>query len=199
MPTIGLGLLAALKEAFASAVDLVPQELRRDFILVGGTSLLYLGSDRATRDVDIAVRPAALHAFDEAASKDPRFHKTPMQTWEYKATNDINIEFEFLEQGGEFFRLITAAREIVLGGGMRAGVGELAVSKARTYLCRGEDKDLEDFQFLIRKMRELGESFADVVFYEGDEGEMNDKEALKSVAEESGRAYVDLLQNLLEL
>jgi Nucleotidyl transferase AbiEii toxin, Type IV TA system len=55
MARIGAGQKAALFETFSAAVALLPQNLRNGLILVGGTSLLYLGSDRKTEDVDIAI------------------------------------------------------------------------------------------------------------------------------------------------
>lgn len=43
-------------------------------------------------------------------------------------------------QGGGFAPVIRAATEITAGGGMRVGVGELAIMKARTWLARDEEK-----------------------------------------------------------
>lgn len=52
--------------------------------------------------------------------------------------------------------VIKAAREIVEGGGIRASIGELAILKARTWLARDDEKDLEDFKFLLTKIEEMG-------------------------------------------
>ena len=51
-----------------------------------------------------------------------------------------------------------AAGEIVKGGAMRAGLGEFAIMKARTWLARDDDKDMGDVKFLLDKMEEMGES-----------------------------------------
>ncbi|KIM44624.1 hypothetical protein M413DRAFT_442586 [Hebeloma cylindrosporum] len=44
------------------------ENLRRDFVLVGGTFLLSLGGNRKTEDVDIAVMSLSLHAFFAATT-----------------------------------------------------------------------------------------------------------------------------------
>jgi hypothetical protein len=78
-----------------------------------------------------------------------------MGQWEYISSSGIIVPFEFLSQGGGFVPVIRAAREIVAGGGMRAGLGELAILKAGTWLARDDEKDLEDFKFLLTKMEEM--------------------------------------------
>jgi hypothetical protein len=132
MSSIGLGHKAALLEAFHAAIALIPLNLKKGLILVGGTALLSLGGNRKTRDVDSAVTTPSLHAFFTAAANDSRFSKDNMDTWEYTSTSGIIVPFEFLSQGGGFVPVIRAAKEIGLGGAMRAGTGELAVMKART-------------------------------------------------------------------
>jgi hypothetical protein len=162
MSSIGLGHKAALLEAFHAAVALIPLNLKKGLVLVGGTALLSLGGNRKTRDVDFAVTTPSLHAFFAAAANDSRFSKDNMDTWEYTSTSGIIVPFEFLSQGGGFVPVIRAAKEIGSGGAMRAGTGELAVMKARTWLGRDDDKDLEDFKFLLTKMDEVGEGFGDI-------------------------------------
>jgi hypothetical protein len=171
------GQKAALLEAFCAAVALLPQNLRNGLILVGGASLLSLGGTRKTEDVDIAATAPALHAFYAAALHDPRFKKGAMDTWEYTSSSGISVPFKFLSQGGGYVPVIRAAREIIAGaGGMRAGLGELAIMKARTWLARDEEKDLEDFKFLLTTMGEMEESFG--VLLPGNGEEMGDLEAL---------------------
>jgi hypothetical protein len=156
MSVIGAGQKTALLEAFHAAVALLPQTLRNSLVLVGGASLLSLGGNRKTEDVDIAVTAPALHAFYSAAILDARFKKGGMDTWEYASSSGIIVPIEFLSQGGGFAPVIKAAKEIVAGGGMRAGLGELAIMKARTWLARDDEKYLEDFKFLLTKMHESG-------------------------------------------
>jgi hypothetical protein len=90
--------------------------------------------------------------------------------------------------------IIRAAREIVAGGGMRAGLGELAIVKTRTWLARN---DLEGFKFLLTKMEETGESFGELLV--GDGEEMKDLEALTTVGKDVGDAYEVLLSKMLGL
>lgn len=188
MSSIGPGHKAALLEAFHAAVALLPPNLRNGLVLVGGTSLLSLGGNRKTRDVDFAVTAPALHAFYAAADNDPRFRKDNMETWEYRSASGIIVPFEFLSQGGGFAPIIREAKAVGSGGGMRAGLGELAIMKARTWLGRDDDKDLEDFKFLLVKMGDAGESFRGMELAAGDGEEMGDLEALKTAGEDVGAA-----------
>jgi hypothetical protein len=197
MDEIGSGQKAALLEAFHAAVALLPQNLRRDFILIGGTSLLTIGSTRETRDIDVAVTGPSLHAFFAVAARDPRFKKGIMDDWEYTSNNDIIVPIEFLAQGGGFAPVIRQAREIVAGGGMRAGLGELAIMKAKAWVQRDEKKDLDDFKFLLTKMEELGESFG--VLELGDEVDMGDQEILTTAGRDVGGAHEAMLLKMLGL
>jgi hypothetical protein len=197
MSIIGAGQKAALLEAFQAAVALLPQDLRNGLILVGGTSLLSIGGTRKTEDVDVAATTSALHAFYAAALHDPRFKKGAIENWEYTSSSGIIVPFEFLAQGGGFVPVIKAAREIVAGGGMRAGLGELAIMKARTWLARDEKDDLDDFKFLLTKMEEMGESFGELLL--GDREEMGDQEALTTVGEHVGSVHEALLLKMLGL
>lgn len=197
MSVIGAGQKAALLEAFYAAVTLLPQNFHNGLILVGGASLLSVGGTRKTEDVDIAITVPALHAFYDAALHDPRYKKGAMDAWEYTSSNGIKVPFEFLLQGGGFVPVIREAREIIPGGGMRAGLGELAIMKARTWLARDEKNDLEDFKFLLTKMGEMEESFG--VLLPGDGEEMGDLEALTTAGEELGGANEALLLKMLRL
>ncbi|KAI4132692.1 MAG: hypothetical protein LQ347_002487 [Umbilicaria vellea] len=181
---IGPGQKSALLEAFRSAVSLIPEDLRSGFVLIGGTSLLSVGSERPTEDVDCAVTGPALHAFVAAATHDHRFRKGPMENWVYVASSGINVPLEFLAQGGGFVPIITAARQITASGGVRAGLGELAVMKAKTWLVRDELSDMDDFKFLLTKMMETGEGFG--VLQSAGDDEIGDVEALTLVGEEVG-------------
>ena len=191
MSSIGPGQKAALLEGFRAVVALLPEHLRSDMILIGGASVVSLGSNRKTNDVDIAVTASALHAFYTAALHDPRFKKGLVEDWEYTSSSGIIVPFEFLVQGGGFVPVIKAAREIPGGGGMVAGLGELAIMKAKTWLARDEDKDLEDFEFLLIKMEESGESFGD------EDGE--EREALTDMVQEVGGDHKALLRKMLGL
>ena len=42
----------------------------KEFVLVGGTALLYLGSTRSTGDVDFLITAQSLNAFEAAAKKE---------------------------------------------------------------------------------------------------------------------------------
>ena len=193
MPTIGSGQKAALLEAYNAAVSLLPTSLRAEFLVIGGTSLVILGSGRKTEDVDFAVSGAALHAFEEASSTDPRFAKGVVADWTYtckgKGIEDLKVALEFLQMGGAFAPKISAIKPA--GGGFRASMGELLRMKGKTYLAREMTGDLDDFRFLLKKMEETGEEF------EGVELEEEDVESMKETAAACGGRSSELLKKLL--
>src|SRR5437762_13723502 len=106
MSDIGPGAKAALFETFASAVELLPPALREKFVLIGGTSMLSLGSTRKTEDVDIVVTAEALNAFEEAAALDSRFSVDAVHSWTYAGstpeTEGIFVRIDILAMGGGF-------------------------------------------------------------------------------------------------
>lgn len=193
MSSIGSVAKAALFEAYAAAVQLLPFDLRGDFVLIGGTSMLVLGGDRKTDDVDIVATPESLNAFEEAAATDARFAQDAVSTWYYACTapdtTGILVQLEFLAMGGGHAPMIRAARPAL--GGFRAGLGELALMKAITLDSRGEQKDIRDLRFVLEKMEESDESFASV------EMEAEDLEILKAGVAELGGRYPVLLESLL--
>lgn len=114
---------AAKLEAFHAALEIIQEEYRGSFVLVGGTSLgpLTLGGNRKTADVDIAVTAEALHAFFEAAENDPRFTKDFSDNWEYKSSFDTTVPFEFLIQGGGFVPILRNVERFGSNGGPSVG------------------------------------------------------------------------------
>jgi len=198
MASIGPGMKAAILETFHSAVSLIPEDLRGGFVLVGGAALLMIGGNRKTEDIDFAVTAPALHAFFEAAANDSRFKKGPSDNWEYQSSNDLIVPIEFLSQGGGFAPFIRVTNEVGSNGGVRAGLGELALMKAKTWLGRGEEKDLKDFRFLLTKMEKEGENFKDMVLVPASEDEeLGDVKVLTTVGKDAGQHYSTLLQNML--
>jgi len=195
MAPIGAGQKAALLEAYAATVSLLPPNLQAEFPVVGGTSLLIVGSNRRTEDVDFAVSAAALHAFTEAASNDPRFSEGAVADWTYTCQgtgiNDVTVSLEFLQMDGGFAPNIRVVKPVV-GGGYRAGLGELARMKANTYMSRGGARDLEDFVFLLEKMEGTAEGF------EGVELEEEDLENMEATAADCEGKHSDMLKKLLE-
>lgn len=195
MAPIGAGQKAALLEAYTATISLLPLSLQAEFLVVGGTSLLLVGSHRKTADVDFAVSTAALYAFIEAASNDARFSKGAVEDWTYTcqgiAIADLTVPLEFLELNGDFAPNIKVVRPVE-GGGYRAGLGELARMKASAYMAREKLQDLEDFVFLLERMEETAEGF------EGVELEEQDLENIKATLAECERKYSDILNKLLE-
>ncbi len=194
MPDIGPGQKAALSEAYAATVLLLPSSLRAEFPVIGGASLVILGSKRKTEDVDFAASAAALSAFEEATCNNPRFSKGAVAEWTYscqgEGIEDVKVSLEFLQMGGGFAPNIKVVKPV--GEGFRAGMGELVRMKSNTYTARGEDKNLENFCFLLDKMEETGEGF------EGVELEEEDLESMEATAADCGGWHLDLLKELFK-
>ncbi|KAI9773523.1 MAG: hypothetical protein M1839_002059 [Geoglossum umbratile] len=191
---IGPGEKTLLLETFATATSLLPAELREKFVLVGGASMLVLGGDRKTEDVDIVVTAEALHAFEEAAALNPRFRKSVVQSWTYTSTTPeiegLCATIEFLGMGGGFAPEIRAARPAL--GGFRAGLAELILMKAQAQDARDEYRDYVDICFLLDKMEVSEESFQGIAM------EDEDLEILKDVVGGLGGRYPALLSSLLQ-
>ena len=107
------------------------------------------------------------------------------------------VPLEFPAQGKDFAPAIRGAKAFGSNGGVRAGLGELALMKAKTWLGRGEDYDMTDFRFLIAKMDEEGENFKDMVLAPGDGEELGDVESLTTAGKAASGCYSTLLQGML--
>ncbi|KAI9807965.1 MAG: hypothetical protein M1825_005272 [Sarcosagium campestre] len=188
MRNIGEGAKAALLETWTAAAQLVPANLKEEFILVGGTSMLVLGGTRATEDVDIAITGRSLDAFEKAALSNAKFKKGNMLDWVYE-TGPLCIKLEFLALGSEFVPKIRMLQPAM--NGYRAGLADLALMKAHAARSRGEIYDLEDLEFILGKMAEGDENF------QGFEMDDEDVRLLSQAAEEIGGPCVDLLKTLI--
>lgn len=195
MSVIGQRQKDALLEAFAVAAALLPLDFRHHFILVGGVSLLSVGGSRMTEELDVATTGPALRTFYHAALFDRRFKEWPMNNWTYTSSTGIAIPFEFLAQGGEFVPVIRAPKEIFVGGGMRAGLAELALMKARTWLARNDEKDLADFRFLLHKMVEVGERFGKLG--DGSGEVLGDLDTVRLAVNDAGWNYFEILLQMM--
>ena len=131
---IGKGLKLALLEAFSAAASLLPDAYAKEFVLVGGTALLYLGSTRTTGDVDFLITAQSLNAFEAAAKNDSRFSKDSMEQWHFTSSAiGITIAFEFLAAGGGGFVSASKDPQPTSLGGFIPSLEELAVMKARAF------------------------------------------------------------------
>lgn len=143
----------AVVEAFTAASSLLSKAHAKDFVLVGGTALIYHGFKRSTRHVKFLVTVESLHAFEIAASCDDRFTLNWLSQWSFHSRRSgINVRFEFLAAGpgGEFASALREP-EAALGGYV-ANIDQLALMKANAYMSWGEPKDMEGFTFLVNKI-----------------------------------------------
>jgi hypothetical protein len=145
----------------AAASKLVDENVRKDFLIIGGAALVKYGSSRRTDDVDIAITAATLNMFMEQAKTDPRFKLHPDDEWSYTCQGEgiagLDVRFEFLELGGPFvpkMHGMTKFRDVCL-----ASLADIVLMKAHAYQGRGEEADFIDMRFALRLMAEKGETF----------------------------------------
>ncbi|KAH7402420.1 hypothetical protein BKA66DRAFT_435844 [Pyrenochaeta sp. MPI-SDFR-AT-0127] len=142
-------LLAALQEAFIAASLLVPQSLRRQFVLVGSGAMLYHGSTRRAEDLDIVGSADAHGAFIDGA---------PFIQYSAPAGagTGIAVSIDLIELGGEVMPGFMY-EAIAFGDVFVASLPELWRMKARAFaVTRPGEKvaDLEDYKWLSRQMRD---------------------------------------------
>ncbi|KAI9777282.1 MAG: hypothetical protein M1816_004818 [Peltula sp. TS41687] len=193
-PSISPPAREALFKAYRAAIDLLPGSIRPDFVLIGGTAMLTLGGMRRTTDVDVVITATSLHAFVDAAKADPRFSLHSDGEWGYHCegatTAGISVPFEFLAADGGFVPNIKERRPVF--NGYIPGLGELLLMKTWSYEGRGEDKDLEDLELVVRKMVEDGATL------EGLEMDDDDEDLLRAVVHEmSDRALARYVLSLI--
>lgn len=158
----------AVLECVRSAFALIPENLRRGFVLVGAVATIAHGLERRTEDADFAVTPEAGWAFQEAARQHRGgFSISGGHEIVYVASQGFNVGVELLELGGPFVRRIDALEPFY--DGFVASVADLARLRATTCMGRGEDKDFEDLSRLLELMTSSGAQFGHL-----DEDEMRD-------------------------
>jgi hypothetical protein len=146
---------AALLECFQQATSLVPLELRHQFILIGGMASIAHSSCRLTEDVDVAASPEAYQRFLEAVRKGARnFKIRPCETIEFNNSQGFLITLEILQLGGPFVESIAVSEPFLRG--FLASPTDLFLLRAVTVVDRGEERDLEDFKWLLWLMAERG-------------------------------------------
>ena len=72
-----------LIEAMTAASEFIGEDMRKDFLIIGGAALIRYGSTRNTWDVDIAITAQTLNAFVEKAKSDSRFSIHADGRWVY--------------------------------------------------------------------------------------------------------------------
>lgn len=122
--------------------------------------MVQCGSSRFTRDVDIAITPQTLQAFEEKAKSDPRFSLHADRHWAYTGqglgVEGLQVEFKFLAVGNEFVPRVRAITRF--DSFWVASLADIAGMKARAYQDRDEDRDHEDLLFVLEEMKRAGQT-----------------------------------------
>jgi len=172
-----------LIEAMTAASELVDENIRKDFLIIGGASA------RCARHIDIAVTAETLNAFVEKAETDPRFKKHPDDEWTYTTQEEgiegLVVRFEFLDLGGPF---VPKMHGMTKFGAVRvASLADIVLMKALAYQSRGEKNDFDDMKFALGLMAQKGETFQEYKFKPGE------VMIIKDVAETSDMETKNLL------
>lgn len=171
-----------LIEAMTAASNLVSEDMRRDFLVIGGAALVRYGSTRRTRD--IAITAKTLDAFMEKAGMDSRFRMHPDASWTYtcqgEGIENVVVEIEFLDIGGEFVPKLHGMTKF--DAVYVASLADIALMKAHAYQDREKADDLEDLNFAFSMMVRRGEMFTRYRF------KQSEIEVISEVVETKGDA-----------
>jgi hypothetical protein len=140
---------------YQEATRLVPVELRRQFILIGGTASIAHSSRRWTEDVDVAASLEAHNSLLEAIRQGARnFKVDSTSTIVFDSRQGFTVNLESLELGGSFIETVAAIEPF--HEGFVASLSDLLVFRAVTVVDRGDNRDWEDFYWLLESMAKTG-------------------------------------------
>ncbi|KAL8798474.1 MAG: hypothetical protein Q9182_006628 [Xanthomendoza sp. 2 TL-2023] len=145
----------AVLNAFHAACDLLPRNLRRSLVLIGGAATIAHGMvSRKTKDADIVTSVAALAILDNCINnRQGGFHKDSDGAimWEQRDPVDgqsFFVTVEFLQIGGPFLPRLPEV--IGFGEGCVATLPELVRLRCETVVARGDDGDDNDLRLLLK-------------------------------------------------
>ena len=157
----------AVMEAARAIWGLVGEEHIENFAVVGGVALLFHGGNVWTHDIDVAINAQSLNAFIEAAKGDERFTCTA-EVWEYRSSEGIMVEIEFLDKDGTGGYLPRVRGYSLIDGVPVATLADLALGKGVAWVDRCEAKDLNGLEFAIERMVDNGMDFRGIGIEERD-------------------------------
>ncbi|PUU72269.1 hypothetical protein B9Z19DRAFT_1138312 [Tuber borchii] len=139
--------------------DLVGDENRENFLVVGGTALLLHGYPIMTCDTDIAITADTLYKFENLAMKDPRYAKSPFGQWTFESPRGFTVTIDFLDKTGEAGPLEKCTDYTMIDGIPVTTVEDLAIGKGAAWINRQLGKDFFGFKCAVKKMTETGLNF----------------------------------------
>jgi hypothetical protein len=153
---------AAMIECFVAAAKHVRESLRHEFIAVCGFALLLHGHNRHTEDIDFVASASALADFLENVQNDAKFEFNGYNRSTYKSSQDILVEFEFLQTEGDglFFEYshIQFANPLVQDESCGVvSAQDLLRMKAHAWGDREELKDIEAVRVLAMILKARGD------------------------------------------
>ncbi|KAG0638560.1 hypothetical protein HOY80DRAFT_153840 [Tuber brumale] len=150
--------LAAMETARA-IWGMVGTEHLENFVVVGGTALLFHGASIIIHGTDLAVTGYSLNRFRELAQNDRRFSETVIGTWEYSSSYGLIVMVDFLNKLGDGGYMHEYNSYSLVGGIPVATLADLAIGKGTSRMDRGHSKDLEGLEYVVQKMTSNGSSF----------------------------------------
>lgn len=150
----------ALKDAYFAACDLLPRDLHRSAILIGGAASIVHGmASRKTDDVDIVVTTQALAILNDAIdNRQGGFHKDSDESIMWSKRDGLDhlfyVRVELIEIEGPFVPRIPSV--VSFGKGCVASLPELVRLRCETLVARGGEHDFEDLRLLLPMVRQKG-------------------------------------------
>lgn len=138
--------------AYAAACDLMPPDLLRAFILIGGAATIAQGSpDRTTEDANIAASEPALAAFwSLTQARRGGFQCDAMDesiTWDSGDKDCSPVKVEILQMPGPYVSHVLSVDKF--RSGYVATIPELVRMRAFSVVDRGLRQDFKDFRYLV--------------------------------------------------
>lgn len=157
--TLSPNMRAARRECYNTAALSIPQELRAEFILVGGAGTLLSGApERSTQDLDFAAGQGAMNAFLKVVQAGQNgFKRDDDESIMFWSSLGFFVPVDLLVLGGDFVESVNAVQQI--DSGFVASVPDLMNLRAITIEERGDSQDFEDFIDLMKLALDKGIRF----------------------------------------
>ncbi|KAG0638654.1 hypothetical protein HOY80DRAFT_1077557 [Tuber brumale] len=149
----------ATMEAARVIWNMIGEEHRENFVVVGGTALLFYGSTIVTNDTNLATAGDSLDKFRNLAKEVARFSETVYGKWEYTSSYDFITMVDFVDKEGGGGSMHKLKGYSIINGIPVATLVDLAIGGGAAWVERRGGKDLSGIEYAATMMALRGLSF----------------------------------------
>ncbi|KAG0643113.1 hypothetical protein HOY80DRAFT_1098112 [Tuber brumale] len=149
-------------EAVRSIWEMIGEEHKESFVVVGGAALLFYGSGIPTYNADIAITGSPLPKCEERAKNDGRFTQGVMGDWEFQASYGFSVKIDFLDKLGFGGYLNEHKQYCIIDRVPVATLVDLALGKGGSWFDQERTKDLQALEWVVGLMVDQGLDLAEV-------------------------------------